>query len=151
MTLVPIGRKLASADARPLGRDAVVDAVLAIKGQYGTPPPALLDALREVGPVHADLVAERSEWIDHHPRLHYAVEDYRPLTERDIPGTLYRWADGDGVWWSAARFDAWREGSGRHQAPSMWSADADHLDVLASFRCRFGRQYSPREFVAIRL
>lgn len=151
MTLIPIGRKLATADARPLGRDAVVDAVLAVKSQYGTPTPDLLAALRDVGPVHADLVAVSSEWIDGHPRLHYGVEDYRPLTPDDLPKILFRWGEtGDGVWWSGSRFDAWREGSGRHTDPSMWTAEREQLDVIASFRCRFGSVYSPREFVAVR-
>ncbi|MBT2485632.1 MULTISPECIES: hypothetical protein [unclassified Microbacterium] len=151
MTLIPFTMRLATADARPLGRDAVVDAVLAVKSQYGTPPPDVLAALRDVGPVHADLVATDSEWIDGHPRLSYEVEDYRPLTANDIPTTLYRWAASpDGTWWSAARFDAWREGSGRHTDPCMWAVDANDLDVIASFRCRFGKLYSPREFVAIR-
>lgn len=149
MTLISIGRKLVSADARPLGRDAVVDAVLAVKHSRETPTPDLLDALRSVGPVSADLVVTDREWIDGRPVLTFAVEDYAPLD--DVPEHLYRYAEtAAGVWWSASKLDAWREGSGRHETPSMWMSKSDQLDVLASFRCRFGRQYAPSEYVAVR-
>lgn len=149
MTLVPIGRKLASADARPLGRDAVVDAALAIKHHRGTPTPDLLVALLDVGPVAVDLVVTRSEWIDGRPVLDFEVEDYESLEA--VPMRLYRYsATSAGVWWSGSRFDALREGSGRHSQPRVWEAEADQLNVIASFRCRFGKQYAPTEYLALR-
>lgn len=149
MTLIPITMNLVSDDARPLGRDAVVDAVLDLKHQRGTPTQDLLDALREVGPVSVDLVVVGREWIDGHPVLDFAVEDYGTL--ETMPQQLYRYADTDkGVWWSGSRFDAWREGSGRHDAPKLWVAYADQLDVLMAARCRFGWTYAPTEYVAVR-
>lgn len=149
MTLIPIARALVSGDARPLRRDEVVDAVLDLKHQRGTPTGDLLDALREVGPVAVDLVVVGREWIDGHPVLDFAVEDYEPLAA--VPPQLYRYADSsDGVWWSGSRFDAWREGSGRHDAPKIWVADAGQLDVIAAIRCRFGWTYAPTEYVAVR-
>ena len=149
MTLIPIGRALVSDDARPLGRDAVVDAILDLKHVRGTPTTDLLDALRAVGPVAVDLVVVGREWINNHPVLDFEVEDYEPL--ENVPSPLFRYADSDkGVWWSGSRFDAWREGAGRHDAPKMWVSDADQLDVLAAARCRFGSTYAPREYVAMR-
>ena len=149
MTLIPIGRALVSDDARPLGRDAVVDAVLDLKHQRGTPTQDLLDALRAVGPVAVDLVVIGRAWINNHPVLDFAVEDYEPL--ENVPQQLFRYADSsDGVWWSGSRFDAWREGSGRHEQPTIWMADAEQLDVLAAIRCRFGWTYAPWEYVAVR-
>lgn len=120
MTLVPIGRKLVSADARPLARDSVVDAVLDLKHCRGSLAPDLLDALRDVGPVAVDLVVVSSEWIEGRPILTFGIEDYQPLSTDDIPPTLYRFADSTaGPWWSGSKFDAWREGSGRHADPSL--------------------------------
>lgn len=149
MTLIPIARALVSDDARPLGRDDVVDAVLALKHYRGTPTADLLDALRAVGPVAVDLVVVGREWIDGHPVLDFAVEDYEPL--HDAPATFYRYADADdGAWWSGSRFDAWREGSGRHEQPTIWMADSEQLDVLAAIRCRFGGTYARYELVAVR-
>lgn len=148
MTLIPIARPLVTADARPLGRDEVVDAVLDLKHRRGTPSQALLDALRAVGPMAVDLVVVGREWIDGRPVLDFAVEDYEPL--ENVPSQLFRYADSsEGPWWSGSKLDAWREGSGRHDAPTMWMADSDQLDVIASFRCRFGRTYAPTEFVAM--
>ncbi|WP_181800782.1 hypothetical protein, partial [Microbacterium sp. H6] len=112
MTLIPIGRKLVSADARPLGPDAVVDAVLAVKHSRATPTPDLLDALRDVGPVAVDLVVVSSEWIEGRPVLTFGIENYEPLPT--VPPQLFRYAEtAAGVWWSGSKFDAWREGSGR--------------------------------------
>lgn len=148
MTLIPVGRKLPSADARPLAHDSVVDAVLDLKHCRGSLTTDLLDALRDVGPVAVDLVVVDREWIDGHPVLTFAVEDYAVLEE--APARLYRYADTDaGPWWSGSKLDAWREGSGRHQAPSLWMADSDQLDALASFRCRFGPVYAPLEYIAV--
>lgn len=149
MTLIPIGRKLATADARPLGRDAVTDAALAVKHHRDILTPDLLAGLRDVGPVHADIVVVNSQWIDGRPQLDFEVEDYRPLDV--VPSQLYRYADtAAGAWWSGTKFDAWREGSGRHSSPSLWEVSSDDLEVLASFRCRFGRQHAPTEFLAVR-
>lgn len=149
MTLIPIGRSLVSDDARPLGRDTVVDAVLDLKHHRGTPTRDLLDALRAVGPVSVDLVVVGREWVDGHPVLDFAVEDYGPL--ENVPQQLYRYADtAAGPWWSGSRFDAWREGSGRHDAPKMWVSDAGQLDVLMAARCRFGWTHAPTEYVAVR-
>lgn len=144
MTLIPIGRKLATADARPLGRDAVTDAVLAVKHHRDSITPDLIAGLRDVGPVHADIVVTRSQWIDDRPQLDFEVEDYRPLDV--VPSQLYRYADtAAGAWWSGTKFDAWR-GRGRHNSPSMFEVDSSDFDVLASFRCKFGRQHAPTEF-----
>ncbi|MCI1019388.1 hypothetical protein HWD99_12195 [Microbacterium sp. C5A9] len=146
MTLIPFTMQLVSTDARPLGRDDVVDAVLAVKHSRETPTPDLLNALRAVGPVAVDLVVVGREWVGGHPVLDFAVEDYEPL--ETVPPQLYRYADSSaGPWWSGSKLDAWREGSGRHDEPRLWVADVAQLDVLASFRCRFGRTYAPVEFV----
>ena len=124
-----------------------MDAVLHLKHHRGTPTQDLLDALRTVGPVSVDLVVVSREWVDGHPRLTFEVEDYEPL--ENVPQRLFRYADtSDGPWWSGSRFDAWRKGSGRHDTPTMWVADAEQLDVLAAIRCRFGWTYAPYEFVA---
>lgn len=150
--LLPISKmkNLASTDARPLGDDAVVRAVLAVKHAEKVTQ-AQLQALEALGPLDVSLVVTHADWTNgSYPLLTYAVEDYAFLDNDLLPTNLYRYADNDqGVWWAGQWINARMHGKGFHENPAMHKVPPTARNVLARLRTRFGTTYSPHEFIAI--
>ena len=158
MTLVPLLKlgRLAEPDALiwlPEERDAV-RVILKTKDCEQPMPLAELRALQFT---FASLVVLHAEWEEGHPVLSYGVEDLATGPEvaqqrhPDETITLYRFADEArkaGEWWSARAFIARQEGGGRHHDdPRVWTITVPRSRVLFESICRFGKQFSPPEYV----
>ncbi len=138
---------LSSADATPLASDPAVDAILAVKHAQKITQ-AHLAALQTIAPLDVSLVVMGADWRGKHPVLTYAVEEYDFLEIARLPTTLYRYADSpDGAWFADNYLSARLHGKGFHTDPKMWRIPSTERTVLARIRTRFGRSYSPAEYV----
>lgn len=138
--------RLVSRDPRPLRPDRVTRAIRSVK-HASQVTDDMLDDLRMIGGVSAQLVCLSVDWSPGYPSLTYAVEKYS-LERPKRALTLHRYADDDkGVWWADTAMAARLHGKGFHQQPTMHTMIFEPDQILAKMRTRFGRQLSPPEYI----